>query len=29
MTATVTTVTTRTELMDLLSEAAEIEHSLV
>lgn len=28
MTATVTTVTTRTELMDLLSEAAEIEHSL-
>lgn len=28
MTATVTTITTRTELMDLLSEAAEIEHSL-
>jgi hypothetical protein len=28
MTATVTTITTRTQLMDLLSEAAEIEHSL-
>ncbi len=28
MTATTTTITTRTELMDLLSEAAEIEHSL-